>query len=155
MLPALAELLVFGIRIGSQTWVISYSSQEPITWTDAILQVIGIPELVSQSCLLVANNLTDTQHSNCTNMTGRTYAVLGHSINGLGVATGANLLDIAKIGIDNGLLNQNVTIIADAYSRIHAEVTIQNAIASDGIRADGSFGQHGGVLYNGNYGKDL
>ena len=88
-------------------------------------------------------------------MTGRTYAVLGHSINGLGVATGANLLDIAKIGIDNGLLNQNVTIIADAYSRIHAEVTIQNAIASDGIRADGSFGQHGGVLYNGNYGKDL
>ena len=118
-------------------------------------QVIGIPELVAQSCLLITPNLTDTQVSNCTNIAGRTYGTLGHVVNGLGVATGANLLDIAKIGIDQGLLNVNVSEITDAYARIHGEVVIENTIQADGIRADGSFGQHGGVLYNGNYGKDL
>lgn len=46
-------------------------------------------------------------------------------------------------------------MLTDAYSRIHNEVIIENATLADGIRADGSFGQHGGVLYNGNYGKDL
>ncbi|KAF7791828.1 hypothetical protein EIP86_002852 [Pleurotus ostreatoroseus] len=79
----------------------------------------------------------------------------GHSVNGLGIATGANLLDIARIGIDEGLLNLNSSVILDAYTRIHGEVVIEDAIKSDGIRADGSFGQHGGVLYNGNYGKDF
>lgn len=74
---------------------------------------------------------------------------------GLGTATGANLLDIAKIGIDQGLLNSNASILTDAYSRTHNEVVIENATFADGIRADGSFGQHGGVIYNGNYGKDL
>lgn len=80
---------------------------------------------------------------------------MGHNVNGLGIATGANLLDISRIGIDEGLLNINASVISDAYDRIHGEVVIENAIESDGIRADGSFGQHGGVLYNGNYGKDL
>ena len=88
-------------------------------------------------------------------MLGRSFAVLGHSINQLGIATGANLLDIAKIGIDEGLLNSNETLIADAYAQIHTELVIENEIMVDGIRADGSFGQHGGVLYNGKYGKDL
>lgn len=73
---------------------------------------------------------------------------------GLGIATGANLLDIARVGIDGGLLNANISRLTDAYERIHDEAIIQNAIKADGIRADGSFGQHGGVLYNGNYGKD-
>lgn len=31
-------------------------------------------------------------------------------------------------------------------------MVIQNSIKADGIRADGSFGQHAGILYNGNYG---
>ena len=64
-------------------------------------------------------------------------------------------MDIARIGIDEGLLNLNSSVISDAYNRIHGEVVIEDAIKSDGIRADGSFGQHGGVIYNGNYGKDL
>ncbi len=76
-------------------------------------------------------------------------------MNGLGILTGANLLDVARIGIDEGLLNSNESLLIDAYNRIHGEVIIENEIESDGIRADGSFGQHGGVLYNGNYGKDL
>lgn len=75
-------------------------------------------------------------------------------MNGLGFLTGANTLDVAKIGIDAGLLTDNATIVADGYARIHKEVVVQNATKADGIRADGSFGQHGGIIYNGNYGKD-
>ena len=101
------------------------------------------------------DTLTSDQLISCNRFTGRTYATLGTSVNGLGVPTGANLLDIAKIGIDNGLLNQDASLISDAYSKIHAEVVIENSNLADGIRADGSFGQHSGVLYNGNYGKDL
>ena len=75
-------------------------------------------------------------------------------MNGLGTLTGANTLDAAKIGIDSGLLTSNASMIANGYQRIHNEVVVQNATKADGIRADGSFGQHGGIIYNGNYGKD-
>lgn len=109
---------------------------------------------MAQTCLLVAPTLTDAQHGNCTHITGRSYGTFDHNVNGLGILTGANLLDVARIGIDEGLLNFNTSGLTDAYRRIHGEVVIENAIEADGIRADGSFGQHGGVLYNGNYGKD-
>ncbi|THH34186.1 hypothetical protein EUX98_g64 [Antrodiella citrinella] len=123
--------------------------------TNWFSNIILIPNLVSQSCLLIDGNLTASQSSNCTNISGRTYGTFDHSIHNLGIATGANLLDIAKIGIDQGLRNLNTSIITDAYSRIHAEVVVQNAVTADGIRPDGSFGQHGGLIYNGNYGKDF
>lgn len=109
---------------------------------------------MAQTCLLVQDELTDTEHGNCTHITSRAYGTFGHNVNGLGTLTGANLLDVARIGIDEALLNFNVSQLTDAYSRIHGEAVVQNAIMADGIRADGSFGQHGGVLYNGNYGKD-
>ena len=63
-------------------------------------------------------------------------------------------MDIASIGVDLGLLIANETLLDDAFGRVHNEVVIQNAVKADGIRADGSFGQHSGILYNGNYGKD-
>ena len=65
----------------------------------------------------------------------------------------------------------NVTQLTDAFSRVHQEVTVKDAVRADGIRPDGTFGesranllrsnhthdmnegQHRGVLYNGNYGK--
>jgi hypothetical protein len=42
--------------------------------------------------------------------------------------------------------------MTDAYGRIHAETVLKQAVRADGIRPDGSFGQHSGILYNGNYG---
>ena len=117
-------------------------------------QIILIPNLVAQTCLLVKDDLTDTEHGNCTHIVSRTYGTFDHHVNGLGTLTGANLLDVARIGIDEALLNNNASQLTDAYRRIHGEALVQNNIMADGIRADGSFGQHGGVLYNGNYGKD-
>jgi hypothetical protein len=73
-------------------------------------------------------------------MTGRSYGTFGRPINGLGLLTGSNTLDVAKIGIDQALLTSNVSLLTDAYERIHSELQIRNEIKADGIRADGSFG---------------
>ncbi|KAI8995602.1 galactose mutarotase-like protein [Trametes punicea] len=128
----------------------------PGLWnTNWFSNIIGIPELVGEGCLLVgAASLTDTQVNNCTHIMTRAFGTFDHYVNGLGYLTGANTLDVAKIGIDSGLLINNASIVTDGYGRIHNEVVIQNAVAADGIRPDGSFGQHGGIIYNGNYGKD-
>jgi hypothetical protein len=75
------------------------------------------------------------------------------NIHNVGSLTGANALDVAKIGLDQGLRSGNGSLVTDAFTRVHNEVVIQQVATADGIRPDGSFGQHGGMLYNGNYGK--
>ena len=72
-----------------------------------------------------------------------------------GGLTGANALDVASVGIDLWLRTANATLLAQAFGMVNKELAIQNAVRADGIRPDGSFGQHSGVLYNGGYGKDL
>jgi hypothetical protein len=121
-----------------------------------LLKIILIPDLVAQTCLLVKEALPVAHKTRCVDMTGRSYGTFDHNINGVGFLTGANTLDVAlsvckscssllhsfleSIGIDSSLLTGNLTLMADAYRRIHAEMVIKNAIKSDGIRADGSFG---------------
>ncbi|CAK5268181.1 unnamed protein product [Mycena citricolor] len=116
--------------------------------------IIGTPELVSQTCLLLNSTLSAAELGSCKTITARAYRTFTVPANQVGVLTGANLLDVAKIGIDLALLTANTTLLTDAYSRVHAELSIKNATRSDGIRPDGGFGQHSGILYNGNYGKD-
>lgn len=55
--------------------------------------------------------------------------------------TGANALDVCRIGMDQALLTSNTTLLADAYRRSHLEVRIMDAVKADGIRADGAFGK--------------
>jgi hypothetical protein len=101
----------------------------------------------------LGSNLTATELAGCQLITGRAFDTFQTGINSVSSITGANLLGIASVGIDLGLLISNVSIVADGYSRVHDEVAIKNNVKADGIRADGSFGQHAGILYNGNYGK--
>ncbi len=83
---------------------------------------------MSQSCLLLNDTLAATELSNC----------------GL---TGANALDVSKIGIDQALLTSNISLLTDGYGRVGAELQIKNGIQVDGIRADGSFGsQHLSII---------
>jgi hypothetical protein len=69
--------------------------------------------------------------------------------------SGANILDMSKIGIDQGVRVLNTTLVTEAYGRIHAQLVVSPGIQVDGIKPDGSFGQHTGLLYNGNYGTVL
>ncbi|KAJ7765823.1 polysaccharide lyase family 8 protein [Mycena maculata] len=116
--------------------------------------IILIPTWVGQVCLSLGDSLSTSELSGCTRMTGRAYNTLQTGINDVSAITGANLLDIASIGIDQGLYQCNASTVAAGYAAVHSDLVIQNAIKADGIRADGSFGQHEGLLYNGAYGKD-
>ena len=95
---------------------------------------------MGQTCLLLNDTLSSAQLEKCVQMTGRSYGTFGRIINGLGTLTGANTLDVANIGIDQALLTSNVSLLTDAYQRVHSEVQIRNETKADGIRADGSFG---------------
>lgn len=108
-----------------------------------------MPNLVGQACLLFNTSLTPTQFDGCNTISARSYDTF---YEGKSFLTGANILDVAKIGIDLALLTSNTTLITEAYGRINAEISIQPGVKVDGIKPDGSFGQHGGLLYNGNYG---
>ncbi|KAH9935151.1 polysaccharide lyase family 8 protein [Epithele typhae] len=114
--------------------------------------VIGVPLLVGDTCLMLGNDtLSDTQRANCTNTLMRSF---GTFASGRSFVAGANILDIAKCGLAAGLLAENTTGVQDTFGHIHTEVVVHNEAVADGIRADGSFGQHDGIIYNGNYGKD-
>lgn len=95
--------------------------------------------------------------ASCTRILERSAAigaVLKNGVPGIGRMTGADTLGIAKISVGLGLLTKNNKAISDAYIAAHHGVVVQSAIKVDGIKADGSFTQHDGVLYNDNYGKD-
>ncbi|KIO31812.1 hypothetical protein M407DRAFT_217909 [Tulasnella calospora MUT 4182] len=122
--------------------------------------VILIPRLATEACLLLDKSLSDYQRESCINIGlkgyGRFYAdpVPGYM-------SGANILDVASNSVNVGILQafggnttQGQELISDAYERAHNELRVQDGLKADGIRADGSFNQHNGILYNGNYGKD-
>ncbi|KAK0465141.1 polysaccharide lyase family 8 protein [Desarmillaria tabescens] len=128
------------------------NSAETFLWNpNWFSNVIGVPKLVVDSCLIMGRKeLPEDVANHCMFMATRSYEVFDRPKNHM---AGANILDVSKIGIDAGLLSSNQTLVADAYGRIHREVVIKNVVKVDGIKSDGSFNQHDGSLYNGNYGK--
>ncbi|KAG5720111.1 Chondroitinase-AC [Termitomyces sp. T112] len=122
--------------------------------TNWFSNIILIPDLVGQSCVLLNGTLTPAEVVSCASTLVRSYDTFDTNIPGVGFLTGANTLDVASIGIDFSLLTVNLTVLTDAYRRVHLELAVENSVKADGIRPDGAFGQHGGILYNGNYGKD-
>jgi hypothetical protein len=162
-----------GIPTGTPMSVFVLFSSLPWILTPPSLQVILIPSLVGPTCLLLNDTLSSSQADHCLAITNRSYNLFLRPLREVSFLTGANVLDVAKIGIDGALMDSNVTQILGAYQHIHGEMVVQENIKADGIRADGSFGmdtinwglffisridmpgQHGGVLYNGNYGRPL
>lgn len=97
-------------------------------------QVILIPKLVGQVSLLLGDVLTPSQLNHSTYVLSRSYTFTGMTF------TGANALDVSRIGMDQALLTNDSNLLAAAYQRSHNEIVIQNAVRSDGIRPDGAFG---------------
>ncbi|KAH0588585.1 hypothetical protein H2248_004415 [Termitomyces sp. 'cryptogamus'] len=116
--------------------------------TNWFSNVILIPKFATSASLLLKNTLTSSQVEAVKQMATRSYE---YNVDGM---TGANALDVARIGMDFALLTIDIDWLADAYDRSHKELIIMDDVRADGIRADGAFGQHDGILYNGNYGKD-
>ncbi|CAE6390206.1 unnamed protein product [Rhizoctonia solani] len=120
--------------------------------------VIQVPTRVGKVCVLLRPELTDNELQACTLMTSRAYAPF-YRHSKPGYLRGANVMDIAVIEVLGGLLENhregNVTRIGDAYNRVHGQVLVRPKVRSDGIKPDGSFQQHSGIIYDGNYGKDF
>lgn len=110
-------------------------------------QVIQVPGLIGDTCLLLKENLSTSQTASCTKIQARAF-------NNIANRTGANLLDIASIGISLSLLKDDADLLEDALTKFYNGIFINPVIAGDGIQSDGSFMQHDGLLYSGNYGKD-
>ncbi|KAF8680230.1 Polysaccharide lyase family 8, N terminal alpha-helical domain [Rhizoctonia solani] len=131
----------------------------PGLWnTNWYSNVILVPTQVGKTCLLLGDELTPTEYGNCTAITTRAYAPFYRNPPP-GFVSGANIIDMASIGISAGLLENNRTgnasRIMDAYERVHNETVVHEKDFVDGIKPDGSFQQHIGIVYDGNYGKDF
>ena len=154
-------MLVLGILTGTPMFVDLVPSFLPEQMIH--LQVILIPDPVSQASLIMLDVLSQFQRDHCILMQSRSYSYKAGSL------TGANALLVARIGMDKALLTTDSVLLTDAYLRAHNELVIKNTVRADGIRADGAFGmfhsrcllpafhlrvgQHDGLLYNGHYGK--
>ncbi|KAI7871157.1 chondroitin AC/alginate lyase [Spinellus fusiger] len=119
-------------------------------WYD---QMIAMPETIGAACILLKSALTTFQYNNCVTVTQRSYSRINTSLNGVGVMTGANRVDVSIIGAMLGLLTNNPTTFSSALNNFYGSVVV-SATGSDGIQADGAFLQHNSQIYNGNYGQD-
>ncbi|PMB71517.1 Chondroitinase-AC [Beauveria bassiana] len=127
-------------------WKTLNLSRNPTSSELAVL----IPQLSSTACLLARDgHLSQEQHKGCIRLTERTYDNIDRSY-----GTGGNLT-AANSAVSLGLFTNNVTIVESAMKRAFSVMTFSDEAMQDGIHRDGSFLQHDGVLYNGNYGKDL
>ncbi|KAG1474632.1 hypothetical protein G6F56_000243 [Rhizopus delemar] len=117
-------------------------------WFD---QEIGVPRLIGSICLVMMEELSESQIEKCNIIMSRAYERATRKPTNL---TGANLLDVASIGISMGLLNRDSALLINALGIFYSGVKITDTLSGDGIQSDGSFMQHLGLLYNGNYGKD-
>ncbi|KAG9016597.1 hypothetical protein FRB90_002878 [Tulasnella sp. 427] len=128
----------------------------PNWFSNAIL----IPRQAIQTTLLINKLITPEQRAAAVHLVERGATTFGRWVNGLGYITGANTLDLSSNLINAGMIqalagnDTGYSMIEDAFARVHSEVVVQTAVKADGIRPDGSFGQHIGILYTGNYGKD-
>ncbi|OAA38183.1 polysaccharide lyase family 8 protein [Beauveria brongniartii RCEF 3172] len=105
--------------------------------------------LSSTACLLARDgHLSQEQHQGCIRLTERTYGTIG-------TLTAANIVLVLQSAVSLGLFTNNVTIVESAMKRTFSVMTFSDEAMQDGIHRDGSFLQHDGILYNGNYGKDL
>ncbi|TXT07369.1 hypothetical protein VHUM_03089 [Vanrija humicola] len=119
-------------------------------------QVILIPQLASTACLIVSTtNLTDAQKFGCYNIPNRPYQIRDTSIPGVGYLTGANMINVMQNSLSMGLYTSNATIVAETLKSAMGALLFADEPVEDGIHRDGSFLQHAGIIYNGNYGKDL
>lgn len=109
--------------------------------------MILIPTLVGNACLMLRSApAPPALPAGCVGIPQRGFSTFG---TGEGFLAGANILQIASIGISAGLLADDEGTIAAGYGHINDEVVVQPQVKVDGIKQDGGFQQHLGVLYNG------
>jgi len=101
---------------------------------------IGVPRLLAPTLLLLGEQLSPSQLERGTAILAR--ATLSK--------TGQNLVWLAGISAQRGLLLGDADLVAASYARIADEIHLT---VEEGIQVDYSFHQHGACLYNHGYGS--
>lgn len=126
-------------------WFLLEQPQDTGNWW---YQMIGCGKPVAQLALQFQSQLSTEQAANATTLMDRAQWVsFTH--------TGTNAADIALVHIGNGLLNDNETMVAEAFGVLWSTVQYSDSPAPsspEGPKPDGSYMQHGPQLYLGNYG---
>lgn len=117
--------------------------------------MILMPKLISNACLLLKRNLTETQLGNCTLVSQRVYNRIDTFVFGIGLMTGSNMLDASTSVLNLGLLIDNTTMTRDALDHFYNQTLVIPETGADGVKVDGAYLQHLSQIYNGNYGKDF
>lgn len=108
--------------------------------------MVGVPLRIGPTCLLLRSAqpavLTPTRRVGCSTILRRS------DWRG---ATGANTLWLAQGAVWEGLLRDDQAKVAAAYGASAREARYSPG-SEDGVKRDGSFLQHSGVLYTGGYG---
>ncbi|KAF8726171.1 Polysaccharide lyase family 8, N terminal alpha-helical domain, partial [Rhizoctonia solani] len=103
-------------------------------WFSNVLQV---PTRAGKACALLRSDLTESELGNCTHITARAYSPFYRELRPRYLG-GANVIDIAVVGVLAGLLENNrtgnATRIADAYLRVHGEAVVRPGNGIDGIK---------------------
>ncbi|KAG8921081.1 hypothetical protein FRC01_000423 [Tulasnella sp. 417] len=114
--------------------------------------VILIPRLATEACLLLDKFLSAYQRESCITIGLKGYGRF-HAEPLPGYMSGANILDVASNTVNVGILQafggnttQGQELISEAYERAHNELRVQEGLKADGIRADGSFNQVCGAV---------
>ncbi|KAG4070345.1 hypothetical protein HA402_006487 [Bradysia odoriphaga] len=118
-------------------------------------QMILIPGLVGNACIIMRTHLTSYQLEACRTIIARAYARIDGDPNGsMGAMTGANMLDVSSRAINLAILSNDTDLLNDAINRYFNECQYTSG-TEDGIKVDGTFMQHDAQVYTGNYGADF
>ena len=109
--------------------------------------LIGVPQKMGETLLLMASDLSPDQQSQTLALLKRGIKPTYYDFNG--PATGQNQIWLATIHLMSGLLEHDSTTLRRAFGAMAGEIKVTTA---EGIQADGSFHQHGPLLYSGGYG---
>jgi len=112
--------------------------QNPNWWHNTI----GTPKLLSPVLLTLDKELTSRQRS-------KGIEILQRGKLGM---TGQNLVWVAEITINRGIMQEDQAIVHSGFSRLIDEIKITT---KEGIQPDFSFHQHGNCLYNHGYGASF
>ena len=100
---------------------------------------IGVPGRLSQCLLVLDPDLSSGQREKGVKILERSKIRM----------TGANLVDVAFITVERGILEKKADVVTEAVGKIADEIRITT---DEGVQPDYSFHQHGALLYNHGYG---
>jgi chondroitin AC lyase len=109
---------------------------------------IRTPQGISNTEVLMSTLMSPTELSNGETIMNRARSELSVP----SIAQGSNLVLLATVGINQGIVDNNTSYISQGFNEIYSTVSVDSAEAGDGIQPDHSYHFHGNQLYEGDYG---